>query len=115
MNKVWFEKYFKLYKKPLFDEKIIKKLTNLKIYLENTNKNKKKTMILGNGGSAAISSHVAVDFSKNAKVRMKIKISTSPFHLVSSIPLYLLRSESYKFPVNSNKQKLTKKETIFFW
>ena len=29
-----------------------------------------KTMILGNGGSAAIASHVAVDFSKNAKTRM---------------------------------------------
>ena len=27
-------------------------------------------MIMGNGGSAAMASHVAVDFSKNAKIRM---------------------------------------------
>jgi D-sedoheptulose 7-phosphate isomerase len=32
-------------------------------------KNKKKIIIIGNGGSAAISSHVSVDLTKNAKIR----------------------------------------------
>ena len=30
----------------------------------------KKVILVGNGGSAAMASHVAVDFSKNAKIRM---------------------------------------------
>ena len=30
----------------------------------------KKIIVVGNGGSAAMASHVAVDFSKNAKIRM---------------------------------------------
>ena len=32
-------------------------------------KNDKKIMIFGNGGSAAIASHVSVDLTKNAKIR----------------------------------------------
>jgi D-sedoheptulose 7-phosphate isomerase len=32
-------------------------------------KNKKKIIFIGNGGSAAIASHISVDLSKNAKIR----------------------------------------------
>ena len=32
-------------------------------------KNKKKIMIFGNGGSAAIASHFSVDLTKNANIR----------------------------------------------
>ncbi len=39
-----------------------------KLFIE-TNKKNKKIILLGNGGSASICSHVAVDLSKNAKVR----------------------------------------------
>ncbi len=35
----------------------------------NANKKNKKVIIFGNGGSAAISSHVSVDLTKNAKIR----------------------------------------------
>ncbi|MBT6112055.1 MAG: SIS domain-containing protein [Candidatus Marinimicrobia bacterium] len=70
MNRAWLKEYFDLYKKPLFDESIPDLLLELKQYLETVHRNGKKTMILGNGGSAAISSHVAVDFSKNANIRM---------------------------------------------
>tara|TARA_Y100000996_G_scaffold412437_1_gene398567 strand:- start:2127 stop:2699 length:573 start_codon:yes stop_codon:yes gene_type:complete len=35
----------------------------------NINKTKNKLIFLGNGGSAAISSHVSVDLTKNAKIR----------------------------------------------
>ena len=43
-------------------EKIAKSLKNLKV------KNK-KVILIGNGGSAAISSHLSVDLTKNAKIR----------------------------------------------
>ena len=39
-----------------------------KIILE-THKSKKKIMVFGNGGSAAISSHFSVDMTKNANIR----------------------------------------------
>jgi D-sedoheptulose 7-phosphate isomerase len=43
-------------------EKISKSLISL-------NKRNKKVIVIGNGGSAAISSHVSVDLTKNAKIR----------------------------------------------
>lgn len=43
-------------------EKIAKSLIDI-------NKKNKKVIIFGNGGSAAISSHVSVDLTKNAKIR----------------------------------------------
>ena len=47
-------------------EKKITKLYNLILKIK---KNKKKLIIAGNGGSAAIASHFSVDITKNAKVR----------------------------------------------
>ncbi len=70
MNKIWLEEYFDLYKKPLFDSSKLDDLIKLKDLLTKVNNEGGKTIILGNGGSAAIASHVAVDFSKNAKTRM---------------------------------------------
>ncbi len=70
MNETWLRKYFKLYKNTLFDETIFSDLLQIKQELETVHENGKKTMILGNGGSAAMASHVAVDFSKNANIRM---------------------------------------------
>ena len=43
-------------------EKISKSLISI-------NKKNKKVIILGNGGSAAIASHVSVDLTKNAGIR----------------------------------------------
>ena len=37
--------------------------------LMSVNKKNKKVIIFGNGGSAAISSHISVDLTKNAKIR----------------------------------------------
>ena len=70
MNKNWLKEYFNLYKKPLFDESVFIRLLELKQDLETMHEGGGKTMIMGNGGSAAMASHVAVDFSKNAKIRM---------------------------------------------
>ena len=44
----------------------IEKITKL---LLSTNKKNKKVIIFGNGGSAAIASHVSVDLTKNARIR----------------------------------------------
>ena len=70
MNESWLKNYFNLYKKSLFDEKIFNKILDLKQDLENTKITGNKTMILGNGGSAAIASHVSVDCTKNAGIRL---------------------------------------------
>jgi len=70
MNETWLKEYFELYKKLLFDESIFNQLLELKGDHEQINQKGGKTMIMGNGGSAAMASHVAVDFSKNAKIRM---------------------------------------------
>jgi D-sedoheptulose 7-phosphate isomerase len=62
--------YFSEYKKLLeFDKKEIKKILTLKETLKKLKKNKKKILIFGNGGSAAIASHFSVDLTKNAKIK----------------------------------------------
>ena len=49
-----------------YDELFLKKLTTL---ILETSKKKNKVIICGNGGSAATASHIAVDLTKNAKIR----------------------------------------------
>ena len=65
------DNYFNDYNKLLlsnFDE-VKKKLILIKKNLLQIKKNKKKIIIFGNGGSAAISSHFSVDMTKNANIR----------------------------------------------
>ena len=61
--------YFTSLKKLLDNDKYLKDLISVKDILKATHSNGKKTMIFGNGGSAAIASHFSVDMTKNAKVR----------------------------------------------
>ena len=65
----WFKDYFKLYDRLSLNDEIINQLINLKKQIQNTAK-ENSIFIFGNGGSAAIASHVAVDFSKNAKTNI---------------------------------------------
>ena len=51
------------------NENIINKIINVRDILVDAKKNSNKIMIFGNGGSAAIASHVSVDLTKNAKIR----------------------------------------------
>jgi len=51
------------------NEEIVQKINIIKNILIETKKNNSKTMIFGNGGSAAIASHVSVDLTKNANIR----------------------------------------------
>ena len=50
-------------------EDIVTKIISARDILVGANRNKKKIMIFGNGGSAAIASHVSVDLTKNANIR----------------------------------------------
>ena len=51
------------------NEETIKKIIITRDVLIGSKKNNSKIMIFGNGGSAAIASHVSVDLTKNAKIR----------------------------------------------
>ena len=51
------------------NEELVSKIISVKDILMKTKKNNNKTMIFGNGGSAAIASHVSVDLTKNANIR----------------------------------------------
>ena len=69
MDAKWFKDYFKLYDGLYLNENIIADLILLKKKIQETSKTN-KVYIFGNGGSAAMASHVAVDFSKNAKTNI---------------------------------------------
>ena len=51
------------------DEKIVQKLAEVADLLKMVHNSGNKTLIFGNGGSAAISSHFSVDLTKNAGLR----------------------------------------------
>ena len=50
-------------------EEIVNDLLAVKDALVSASKKGNKSIIVGNGGSAAIASHFAVDLTKNAKIR----------------------------------------------
>ena len=62
------KEYFDSLKVLIDKEEYLENLIKVKILLD-TNSKGKKTMIFGNGGSAAISSHFSVDLTKNAGVK----------------------------------------------
>ena len=51
------------------NEELIEKLIQVRDLLLEVNKNNKKILIFGNGGSASIASHFSVDLTKNAKIK----------------------------------------------
>ena len=66
----YLEKYFTDLRNIInFDSEKIKNLIAVSDILLKANNLGKKTMIFGNGGSAAIASHFSVDLTKNARVR----------------------------------------------
>ncbi len=65
----WLSTYFEQYKKTIIAPGVYKDLVELKNWIEKANQAGKKTIFVGNGGSAAMSSHAAVDFTKTAGIR----------------------------------------------
>ena len=70
MENEFLENYFLQLKNLLdFKKEDITKLIAASKLMKEAQKKNKKTLIFGNGGSAAIASHFSVDLTKNAKVR----------------------------------------------
>ena len=65
----WLIDYFRRYRQSLFDERAWEQLIRLKNMLLVTKAAGRKVILAGNGGSAAIASHCAVDFTKSAGIR----------------------------------------------
>lgn len=61
--------YFERYRRAIFNKAVIGRLIELKRLMKETQAGGKKAIIAGNGGSAAIAAHCAVDFTKNAGIR----------------------------------------------
>ena len=59
----------KLTSKVIPDQDILNKIIKIKNLIIKTKKNKSRILIFGNGGSAAIASHISVDLTKNIKVK----------------------------------------------
>lgn len=68
-EKQWLDQYFERYRESIFGSDVHGQLIQLKDILIQMRANGEKAMIAGNGGSAAIASHCAVDFTKNAGIR----------------------------------------------
>ena len=68
-EKKFLQEYFKKLAGHFNNEEFLENLLAVKKILLETKSNGKKTMIFGNGGSAAIASHFSVDLTKNARVR----------------------------------------------
>ena len=67
--KSWLDDYFSLYKKSIFQNDFYEDLLKIKNIWVKAGDNGKKIIFTGNGGSAAMASHCAVDLTKNAGVR----------------------------------------------
>lgn len=67
--KKWLKEYFDLYKESIYNESVYGQLIQMKDLWVDTHEKGKKIIFAGNGGSASMASHVAVDLTKNAGVR----------------------------------------------
>ena len=68
MNKLFFYDYFNLIQQKIESVNIDDLIKSSEL-IQATNKKGKKLIIAGNGGSAAMASHVSVDFTKAAGIR----------------------------------------------
>lgn len=68
-TKQWLDEYFELYRRALLNGDVRDKLIQLKEHFLKAQQAGKKVIFIGNGGSAALASHCAVDITKNAGVR----------------------------------------------
>ena len=68
-DKIFLQSYFlKIFKALSVNQNLIENIIKTKILFEKCSKRKGKVVFLGNGGSAAIASHLSVDLNKNAKI-----------------------------------------------
>ena len=67
LRKEYLENYFQKFSSLINDEDVNRKIIELVKKIKKINKN--KVIIMGNGGSAAMASHVSVDLTKTSGVR----------------------------------------------
>ena len=63
------QKYLNRYQKSLLENDVSDSMISMKKFLLQTRDNGNKVLIAGNGGSAAMASHVSVDLTKQAGIR----------------------------------------------
>ena len=68
MDKLFFDKYYKKIHNKLVDVSS-SALIEAALLIENLEKTSGKVILVGNGGSASIASHVSIDFTKAANIR----------------------------------------------
>jgi len=68
MDKLFFDKYYKKIHNKLVDVSS-SALFEAALLIENLEKTSGKVILVGNGGSASIASHVSIDFTKAANIR----------------------------------------------
>lgn len=68
-DRAWLQRYLARYRMTLFSEEVLGPLLQLKTLMTDTHAHRRKVILAGNGGSAAMASHCTVDFTKNAKIR----------------------------------------------
>ena len=68
MDKLFFDKYYKKINNKLM-EVSSSALIEAALLIENLEKTSGKVILVGNGGSASIASHVSIDFTKAANIR----------------------------------------------
>ena len=70
MKKNFYKNYFDFFKKTIsFSEENLQKIQLVEKLILNIKKNKKKILIFGNGGSAAIASHFSIDCNNKLKIK----------------------------------------------
>ena len=69
INKGWLEDYFDRYRKSLFETDVSEQIIGLRNLVFQLREQQKRIFFAGNGASASIASHAAVDFSKQAGVQ----------------------------------------------
>lgn len=69
IDQKWFSDYFDRYRQPLFRSGVEADLIELRNRILSSRDAGGKVVIVGNGGSAAIADHCAVDLTKNAGIR----------------------------------------------
>ena len=65
----WLLEYLERYRSVLIEEGTLEAMARLKALFQECSGRGRKVVFAGNGGSAAIASHCAVDFTKNAGIR----------------------------------------------
>jgi len=68
-DEAWLASHLERYRRSLGEAEVIPQLLELARLLDETRGAGKKTILAGNGGSAAMASHVAVDLTKTAGIR----------------------------------------------